>query len=292
MEQAGPLVARHATTIAAANIDGKLASLLSNEEIRELLPNAPVAERLAVISAIHECCREPPATLPPEALGERSVALYASGRTRENVILVQEAVILLNGLLATISAAALLTPQCIQDPRDTITGWTCTPLQGADTILWTLCLMFQTLSVGLGLSNMMAVAILHEEEEYREWLLNNWMKHQSSMAFGVNSFVFLIPGAFATRMWLHTGWPVALATTLILVASCLVVYNVLHNVTVNSALKLGLGKPTLTMKEVGAMGPKFWGEVGKPLEFAKAIDAQLHGASTAKVVGAAGGVVV
>ena len=282
--EAETIAAPHAAVVASAGIDGKLASLLSNEEMRELLPDASLSERLTVLSVLHEKSREPRPQLPQEqaALGERSVVLFASGRVRENVVLVQDAVILLNGLLATISAAALLSPQCTRDTKDSLTGYACTALQASDAILWTLCLMFQLLSVGLGLSIIMTVAILDDEEEYRTWLLNNWMKHQSSMTFGVNSYVFLMPAAFAARIWLLTSWPVAIVIMVILVVSCCVVYNLLHNITVNSALKSGLGLQTLRMKDMATMGPKFWGEVGKPLEFAKVLrGTRLH--ATAKV---------
>ena len=279
--EADPIAAQHAPTLTAANIDGRLASLISNEEIRELLPDAPVSERLAVLSVLHECSRMPPPQLPPEALGERSAALFASGRTREHAMMVQEGTILLNGLLATISAAGLLSPQCTEDPSEGLTGWTCTPLQGVDVIVWTICLMFQLLSVGLALSNVLVVAILDDEEEYRNWILQHWMKHQSPMAFGLNSFVFFMPAALAVRIWLLTSWPVALAVTVIIVASCFGIYNILHNVIVNSALKQGLGLAALTMKEYGVLGPKFWGDVTKPLEFDKVIDGRAH--ATAKV---------
>ena len=124
----------------------------------------------------------------------------------------------MNGLLATIGAAALRArgasrckPLMANASAIEVGGpaWTCTTLQGVDVILWTVCLMLQLLSVGCALSNVMAIAILDDAEAFRTWLLRNWVKHMASSVLGVNSFVFAMPAAFAVRVWLLTSEPIA-----------------------------------------------------------------------------------
>ena len=92
----------------------------------------------------------------------------------------------------------------------------------------------------------------------------------ASSVLGVNSFVFAMPAAFAVRVWLLTSEPIAIASSVLIIGSCLIFYNLAHNTIVNSALNQGLGDwPT------GCSGStetgKFWGEGAVP-QFAKAIE--------------------
>ena len=121
-------IACHASRVGELGLDGWHCSMLTLEDMREVLPGASLRDRLALQRFLAEKSLEP---LPQELrdddkfLGDRTLVRQASAAApRENLIMLEEGYLIVSGLMLTISSAALLTPQCAVS--DTIS---CTALQ-------------------------------------------------------------------------------------------------------------------------------------------------------------------
>ena len=181
---------------------------------------------------------------------------------------------LLSGLLSTICASALLTTMCTPETEGTatgsITGMTCTPLQAADALVWTVSTIFELMSAGLASSNVISVAILDTDEACREWWLRHWNKVSLSYSLALNTNCWLVPAAFAVRSWLLTSTPVAIATSTLFALFSLGIYGLSFNLNIWVALEIAMGQK-LSFKEYDKISETFHGpERCKSLNFAKA----------------------
>ena len=202
-------IAQHAGTIAAQGIDGELALMLkSDDEMVRLLPEcSSVGERLNVLRALHEAAKKVPPRLSVQdrtKLGEDLCYHIYSGRNaRYNMLVIMECVMLLAGLLSTVSASALLSPQC--DPA-ALTE-VCTPLQMADAVAWVVCLALQLLAVMAAVCNVASMSVLDDDELMR-WGLLHYRKIQTAVQLLAQSFM-MAPIAFVLRLWILTTPTVA-----------------------------------------------------------------------------------
>ena len=200
--QAAPeKIAKHADTIAAAGIDGHLALLLTSGDMVELLPGAPIGERLGVLHSLHDLAVEPHKLYihkNRKKMGEDLVMLAMSQPDVRSKLLINcESVMLLSGLLSTIAAGALLTPQCdVSDPDNIV----CSPLQMADTIVWGFVTATLLLSVMCAVCTATCVNLL-DDEQLRTWGILNFRKVQQGFQLLGGAFGMWIPLGLSLRMW-------------------------------------------------------------------------------------------
>ena len=243
--EAPECLARHAQALVDAGVDGLAAEMLSSADVRELLPPAtPVGERLALLAFVRDHAREPPPALPEDMLSERMVAYIASWDARVTTMTVCEAVLIVSGLLGTVSCGALLTPQC-QSPYNEETGIVdldparkiCSKLMAADIIAWSVSMSIELVSVVTGMM-VLAMCTMLDEDTYKVWLVRNWRKAQLPVFLAVMGLCIAFPIAIALRVWLIVPPNIAGIVTAVIVIAFGVVVNVFWTKISNAAYGL------------------------------------------------------
>ena len=222
--------------LADARIDGRAAALLTGEDMQALLPSTPLGDRLSLLSIARSLAMEPAPAIPEENLGERLVAYIAAGG-KDSMVAALESLTVTCGLLVTVSASALLTPQCSlgTSPEDSIE---CTTLQAADAILWTVSFGGQLLAVVLAFYNFGIMQVLHDDNLFKTWLLLNWRKFTLTTVVAIFSITVFMPVAVTLRAWLMVPPPVAGVITGIMTFCLFIVPNMWWRPASHCAIKL------------------------------------------------------
>ena len=225
-------LAQYVQTLADARIDGRAATLLTGDDMQQLLPSTPLGDRLSLLSITRSLTLEPAPKVPDDMIAERLVAYVAAGgkaavRDGGDMASVTCA------LLATVSGSALLMPQCSLGG----TAIECTALQGADVIAWSVAFAVQILAVVLAFYHVGIMGML-DEDTYKTWLLLNWRKAQLPVALAIVSTTMLMPIAVILRAWLLLPAHVAGVVTGIIVVLMLLCPNNWWDAAARSAFSL------------------------------------------------------
>ena len=226
-------LAQYVEALANARIDGRAATLLTGEDMQALLPSTPLGERLSLLHYCRSLSMEPAPEPPEDKMAERFVAHVVAGgkgAVRDG----NDLAALTCALLATISGAALLMPQCSLGGTEI----ECTALQGADMIAWSVTFSVQALTVCLAFYHVGGIMAMLDEDTYKTWLLLNWRKAQLPIALAIVSFTMLMPVAVILRAWLLAPSHDAGAVTGIVVLFMFLIPNNWWDPAARSAFKL------------------------------------------------------
>lgn len=107
-----------------------------------------------------------------------------------------EAVMLLSGLLFTVSAEALLNAPCID-------GNGCeSTVEKADLLLWTFAVGTELLSVGCSVATCNIISTL-SDEDLRVWVCNHWLRYQSAQLWMTLNTGWILPTSIIARLSMH-----------------------------------------------------------------------------------------
>jgi hypothetical protein len=211
-----------------------------------LLPDTPIRERLKVLRVLEDAQFEPPQPLRKNALGERLVQRWLNNESvdvRSRILIMSESIMLLSGLMLTISSTALLNPKCTLGSDEET--WSCSTMQTVDVMLWALNCALQLLSVALAVSNVNIISVLNDAE-LRSFLALHWKHYQLAQLLMTLSGGLFLPSALVMRIWLLVPPAIATATTALIMVLCSVfgVYFVMWAQMFRGALHFSLGPLT------------------------------------------------
>ena len=182
------------------DIDGHLIDLIKPADLASVMPRGdPLA--LARFMRFLEAHKHPPLPPLPQAtcLGDRLVLSWVENPSvdiRSRILIMAEAVMLLSGLLFTVSAEALLNAPCIDGSGCERTE------EKVDLLLWTFAVGTELLSVGVSVATCNIVSTL-SDEDLRVWIVNHWLKYQSAQLWMTLNTGWILPTSIAARLCMH-----------------------------------------------------------------------------------------
>ena len=180
-------------------------------------------------------------------------------------------------LMSTISAAALLTPQC-QSPYNEETGIVdldparkiCSQLMVADIIAWSVSMSIELVSVVTGMM-VLAMCTMLDEDTYKVWLVRNWRKAQLPVFLAVMGLCIAFPIAIALRVWLIVPHNIAGIITAIFFVAFWIAVNVFWVSISNAAYGLMPRGPAYSPKQNNKINDGWLGQ--QKLRFEQALSA-------------------
>jgi len=96
-----------------------------------------------------------------------------SADLRSMILIMAEAIMLLCGLLLTVSADALFSNACVLGESSAEAG--CSSLEIADLALWSIMLAMEAAALGSAAGTCNIISFLNDDD-LREWVLRNWIR--------------------------------------------------------------------------------------------------------------------
>lgn len=195
--------------VISLRIDGSLAHhvLRTADDVSEVFHGRDEAGRLDRLKFLHHLKLEAHEPLPtlPHALCRGDSLIYhwvdnPDVDLRSRILIMAEAIMLLCGLLLTVSADALFSNPCVLGESKT---GTCSPLEVADLGLWVFMLATEAAALGTAAGTCNIISFLHDGD-LRTWVLSNWVRYQSAQNCMTWTTMLSFPAAVVVRLSLNT----------------------------------------------------------------------------------------
>ncbi|GMH89376.1 hypothetical protein TrVE_jg8066 [Triparma verrucosa] len=202
------------------DVDGSLVDMLKKaEDLDEIVSGkqdkSGTIERLRLLRFLKHEMFEPLEPLPEaKCTGDELIFHWINNPSvdiRSRILIMSEAVMLLCGLLLTVSADALFTNPCVMGESATRgaheADWargtgSCTNIESADLMLWCCMLAMEAAALGSAAGNCNIISFLNDDD-LRTYVMRNWVRYQSAQSCMTWTTMFVLPSAILVRLSLH-----------------------------------------------------------------------------------------
>ncbi|GMH66095.1 hypothetical protein TrLO_g12455 [Triparma laevis f. longispina] len=159
-----------------------------------------------------------------------------------------EAVMLLCGLLLTVSADVLFSNPCVMGKSATRgaheADWargtgSCTNLESTDLLLWCFMLALEEAAMGSAAENCNIVSFLNDGD-LRMYVMRNWVRYQSAQSCMTWTTMFVLPSAIILRLTLHAPNNLVYAAVAFLFVTTFIFFMGNWGFPFRSAIKIAL----------------------------------------------------